>query len=263
MRKGRLGRGLEALLGSTGESSVSFRVLSIDSLEPGRFQPRLNADEELDELVESVKKHGILQPIVVTEDGGKFSIVAGERRWMAAKRAGLKEVPVVVGSWDERDIAILSLVENVQRKGLNPVEEALYYRRLTKEFGLTQEEIASLTGKSRAHIANVMRVLRLPDEVISALEKGEITLGHAKALLSLPNRDLMLEAFKEVVNNSLSVRDTEELVRAMRKRDVQESKGMLSKYGLKMRVIHGKRTSKLVLTGDRRDIERLLADLSS
>ncbi len=264
MRKGRLGRGLEALLGDVdGGASLSYKVVSIESVRPRGGQPRLDAEQGIEELVESVKRHGVLQPIMVVRDGDGYLIVAGERRWLAAKKAGLKEVPVVVGNWDERDVAVLSIVENVQRKDLNPVEEALYYRRLSREFGLSQEEIASLTGKSRAHIANIMRVLRLPEEVCAALEKGVISLGHAKALLSIRDEGLLLDVFRKVVEEGLSVRDTEELVRSLRRRRSDTTVFSLEKYGLRVKLVHGSKTSKLVISGDRERIEQLLSDLKS
>ncbi len=263
MRKGRLGRGLEALLGDGVVDRGSYRLVPVESLRPKEDQPRLNAEEGIEELVESVKRHGVLQPILVVEREGTYLIVAGERRWLAAKRAGLKEVPVVVGDWSDRDIAILAIVENVQRKDLNPIEEAVYYKRLSEEYGYTQEEMAALTGKSRAHIANIMRILKLPDEVISALKDGRITLGHAKALLSLEDESSILEAFREVVSKGLSVRQTEELVRSMRSRNRDQRVFFLKPYNLKVKIIHGRKTSKAVIQGKREDLEKFLSSLES
>ncbi len=261
MRKGRLGRGLEALLG--GEGDVNYRLVPVEAVEPGDGQPRLEVEEGIEELVESVKRHGLLQPVVVVEREGRYRIVAGERRWIAARRAGLREIPVVIGRWTDRDAAILSIVENVQRKNLNPIEEALYYKRLSEEFGYTQEEMAELTGKSRAHIANIMRVLKLPEEVCNALREGKITLGHAKALLSLGDGEAVLRVFRQILSEGLSVRETEELVRRIKKENRGEKVIFLKPYNLKVRIIHGKKTSKAVITGNPDDVEKFISSLES
>ncbi len=264
MRKGRLGRGLEALLGESTETA-SYRTVPVDSLKPREDQPRLDASQDIEDLVESVKRHGLLQPIVVVEDGEGYRIVAGERRWLAAKKAGFREVPVVVGQWNARDVAVLSLVENLQRKDLDPVEEALYYRRLMKEFGFTQEEISHLVGKSRAHVANVMRVLKLPEEVCEALRDGRITLGHAKALMSLKDHSSILKVFDRIIKDRLSVRDTEELVKILRERERETTSQILHsrRYNLKLKVSYGKKRSKVVIIGKTEDIKRFLSELES
>ncbi len=264
MRKSRLGRGLEALLGEGAGGEVKYRTVPVESLSPRQGQPRIDKETDLDELVESVKKHGVLQPIIATEKEGKLLIIAGERRWLAAQKAGLKEVPVIIGNWDDKDIAILSIVENVQRKDLSPLEEALYYKRLQKEFGLTQNDIASLTGKSRAHIANILRVLKLPDAVTSALQEGKITLGHAKALLSLRNEKEIVDLFHKILEEELSVRETEELVSAVKRKKRKEVEFKeISKYRLKAKVTFGKKSARLVITGRPEDIKRFLSEIES
>ncbi|BAT71674.1 chromosome partitioning protein, ParB family [Thermosulfidibacter takaii ABI70S6] len=264
MRKGRLGRGLDALLGESSDKGVNYQIVSVEQLVPREGQPRLERDD-IDELVESVKRHGILQPIIATKKDGKYLIVAGERRWIAAKQAGLSEVPVIVGTWDDRDIAVLSIVENVQRKNLSPLEEALYYEKLTKDFGLKQEEIASLTGKSRAHVANVMRILRLPEKVRRDIRTGKITLGHAKALLSLKDEELILQVLDRILKDNLSVRETEELVKQIKKEKKKQMVKVLTlkEHNLKAKIIYGKKISKIVITGNTDEIERFLINFES
>ncbi len=223
MQRQRLGRGLKALLGEeAGLLSGKFKEINVEDIRSSAFQPRIDKESELDELVRSIKEHGVLQPILVRRLEEGYMVVAGERRLIAAKKAGLKKIPAIVGEWDEKTSAFVALVENIQRKDLSPLEEALFYRKLKQEFGLTQDEISKLVGKSRSHVANVMRVASLPSEVGDALLDNKITLGHAKALLALKNESLILEVFKAVVEKGLSVRETEELVRAMKKKDSSE-----------------------------------------
>ncbi len=216
--KGGLGRGLGALIpGGGGVDEVD-----IDLIAPNPEQPRQRFDEAaLDELAASIREHGLLQPLVVTRlvaDSGAVSyrLIAGERRLLAARRAGLTRVPVVVRETTPRGLLELALVENLQRADLGPLEEAQAYRRLAEEFGLSQEEIAARVGKSRVAVANALRLLSLPEPIKEGLSSGQISEGHARALLGLPDTAARLQAYREVTARALSVRQTEELVRRLR-----------------------------------------------
>jgi ParB family chromosome partitioning protein len=216
----RLGRGLAALLGDApmGEdskaaiSNAAPQSLSIDALEPSPFQPRRNmAADALAELVESIKARGILQPLLARkhpQQPGRFQIIAGERRWRAAQQAGLHDVPVLVRELDDQEAMAASLVENLQRQDLNPIEEAEGYKRLLEEFGLTQEQLGTAVGKSRSHVANIIRLLQLPESVRADVQAGKLTAGHARALLSHANP---AEAARLVIEKGLNVRQTEGL----------------------------------------------------
>lgn len=216
-----LGRGLNALLGDPdlqpqGEGSVT---LPISQVEPGLNQPRKRFDQEaLDDLTESIRTHGIIQPLTVRRlASGYYQIIAGERRWRAAKAAGLAEVPVVIIEADDRKVMELGLIENLQREDLNPAEEARGYQVLMEEYGLTQEQVAQQMGKSRPAIANTLRLLALPQEVLTMLEEGTLSAGHARAILGAPTQELQKEAAKKTVEAQLSVRQTEALVKAMQR----------------------------------------------
>jgi len=217
-----LGTGLGALLGSdtVAEAGSKQTTLPISKVEPKADQPRTVFDEvALAELSESIKTHGIIQPITVRKlPSGYYQIIAGERRWRAARMAGLKEVPVNIIEADDKTAAELALVENLQRTDLNPVEEARGYQRLIKEFGLTQEEAAQAVGKSRPAVTNTMRLLSLPEDVLSLLEAGMLSAGHARALLAIQDDDLKSEAAKMIVAKGLSVRQTEALAVSLGKR---------------------------------------------
>src|SRR5918994_1461695 len=193
--------------------------VDIDLLAPNEQQPRLQVDDgKLEELAQSIRMNGIIQPILVRRTGSTYRIIAGERRWRAAQRAGLLKVPVVirdVPDGAERQLLELALVENLQREDLNPIDEALAYQRLVDEFGLTQEQIAAAVGKDRASVANYLRLLRLPDEVRGDLASGALSMGHARALLALPDAAAQRQAAREVIARSLSVRDTEGLVKKL------------------------------------------------
>jgi ParB family chromosome partitioning protein len=186
-------------------------------VEPRKGQPRTNFDEPaLQELSESIAQHGLLQPITVRKlDGGYYQIIAGERRWRAARMAGLTEIPVRIVEADDRTVQELALVENLQREDLNPIEEAKGYRALMDEYGLTQELVSQRVGKSRPTIANALRLLALQADVLTMVEQGALTTGHARALLPIEDKDLQLEAAKEVVEKGMSVRQTETLVAAL------------------------------------------------
>lgn len=200
-------------------------MLKLDLVQPNKEQPRKTFDEEkINELAESIKNYGVLQPLLVQKNGSFYEIIAGERRWRAAKAAGLKEIPAVLKEYSKQEAMEISLIENVQRADLNPIEEALGYRQLIDEFGLTQEEIAVRVAKSRVAITNTMRLLKLDEQIQNMLVQGVITSGHARALLSLEDTMMQLKAAKEVLDKKLSVRETERLVKRLQKEASGEKK---------------------------------------
>jgi ParB family chromosome partitioning protein len=212
-----LGRGLSALIpDAPAAPPPAARPLEVDTdlLMPNRFQPRTTMDDtRIEELARSIRSNGIIQPIVVRKSGESYEIVAGERRWRASQRAGLLKVPVVVRDIPDDKLLAAALIENLQREDLNPIEEAHAYRRLADEFHLTQEQIADAVGKDRSSIANTTRLLRLPLEIRENVAAGAIAMGHARALLSLPDETSQLRWGREVVSKQLSVRETEVLVK--------------------------------------------------
>lgn len=205
-------------------------MVKVALITPNKEQPRKNFDEEqLQELADSIKQYGVLQPLLVKKEGSFYEIIAGERRWRAAKMAGIKEVPVVLREYSKQEAMEIALIENVQREDLNPIEEAQAYQRLIKEFGLTQEEIAVRVSKNRATITNTMRLLKLDEQIQKMLIQGVITSGHARALLSLENSEQQLKAVKQVIEGSLSVRETERLVKRLIKEESGEEKSKKEK----------------------------------
>ena len=223
-RKPALGKGLSALIPDaqpqtpeTPAPKAGVLELDIDLLSPNDAQPRGQMDDaRLEDLAASIRANGIIQPIVARKVGSDFRIIAGERRWRAAQRAGLLKVPVVIrdlGEDADKNNLQLALIENIQREELNCIDEALAYRRLVEEFHLTQEQVASAVGKDRATVANHLRLLKLPEEVRADLAAGTLSMGHAKALLSLPTEQAQRNAAREVVSRALSVRETESMVR--------------------------------------------------
>ena len=223
-----LGRGLNALLGdpelsAPGEGSVT---LPISQVEPGLNQPRKRFDpESLSDLADSIRVHGVIQPVTVRRlASGYYQIIAGERRWRAAKQAGLEEIPAVIIEADDRKVMELGLIENLQREDLNPAEEARGYQTLMEEYGLTQEQVAERMGKSRPAIANTLRLLALPEELLALVEEGTLSAGHARAILGAPTPALQREAAKHVIDRGLSVRQTEALIKAMQKEQERSKK---------------------------------------
>ncbi len=210
-----LGKGLSALIPDAPEVRTSPSEVDIDRLAPNSFQPRARVDDErLEDLARSIKSNGVIQPIVVRRVGDGFQIIAGERRWRAALKAGLSRVPVVirdVAPGQERSLLEMALIENIQREDLNPIEVA--YRRLTDEFHLKQEDIATAVGKDRASVANYLRLLNLPEDVRAEVGRGALSMGHARALLALRGEGEQRQAAREVIARNLSVRETESLVR--------------------------------------------------
>ena len=219
-RRPALGKGLSALSPEAPEPArQGVLEVDIDLLAPSDQQPRLVLDDgKLEELAQSIRVNGIIQPILVRRTGSAYRIIAGERRWRAAQRAGLLKMPVIVRDvpdGSERQLLELALVENLQREDLNPVDEALAYQRLADEFGLTQDQIAAAVGKDRTSVANYLRLLRLPQEVRADLASGALSMGHARALLALPDAAAQRHAAREVIARSMSVRDTESFVRKL------------------------------------------------
>lgn len=260
-----LGRGLGALIDdfSASESTQAVTSLPLQKVEPNPNQPRHRFDEEeLQALADSISEHGILQPLAVRKmDGGFYQIIAGERRWRAARLAGLQEVPVVVVEADDKTVMELALIENLQRQDLNPMEEAEGYRVLTEEYGLTQEEAAARVGKSRPAVANALRLLALPDEVRELVEKGELSAGHARAILSLPTKTKQKTAAQRILALRLSVRQAEAMCKRLAAEEkkpeppkhtgvdyVAECEKALSRrLDRKVRIVNGKRKGRFEL----------------
>ncbi len=260
-----LGRGLGALLGDFEEESrekTPYKLLPIQKVEPNRNQPRQDFDEEeLAALAESLAEHGIIQPLTVRElDSGYYQIIAGERRWRAARIAGLTEVPVVVIEADEQKVMELALIENLQRQDLNPVEEALGYRALMEDFGLTQEDAAQRVGKSRPAVANALRLLNLSDAILEKVRSGSLSAGHARALLSVKSEKKQLELMQKIIALGLSVRQAELLCKNLSREPapekpvslavdyVAECEKQLSKHlGRGVKIVNGKRKGRFEL----------------
>ncbi len=218
-RRPALGKGLSALIPDAPEPRTAPLEVEVDRLSPNAFQPRTYVDDaRLKELAGSITSNGVIQPIVVRKVGDRFQIIAGERRWRAAKLAGLERVPIVVRTvapGQERSLLEMALIENIQRENLNPIEEALAYRRLAEEFEMRQEDIATAVGKDRATVANVLRLLKLPDEVRADVAAGALSMGHARALLALADEAQQRRVAREVITRALSVRETESLVKSL------------------------------------------------
>jgi ParB family chromosome partitioning protein len=260
-----LGKGLGALLGDEPEVTADnspYKLLPIFRIEPNPEQPRRDFDpEELQALADSIHIHGILQPLTVRElSNGYYQIIAGERRWRAARLAQLSEVPVIIIEADDKKVTELALIENLQRQDLNPVEEALGYQSLIDDYGLTQEEAAERVGKSRPAVTNALRLLGLCPEVLERLRKGELTAGHARAILSIKNEKKQAEAAQKICALGLSVRQAELLCKNMNKEPAPEKKvtlavdyvaeceKSLSKHlGRGVKIINGKRKGKFEL----------------
>lgn len=260
-----LGKGLGALLEDFGTEAVetsAYRTLPIYKVEPNPNQPRQDFDpEELEALADSIRTHGIIQPLTVREmPNGYYQIIAGERRWRAARLAEVSEVPAVVMEADDKKVMELALIENLQRQDLNPVEEAMGYHALMEEYGLTQEEAAKRVGKSRPAVANSLRLLGLCAPVLELVRKGELTAGHARAVLTLKTEKLQMEAAKKIISLSLSVRQAETLCKNMAKEPapkkepdfavdyVAECEKNLSKaLGRGVKIVNGKRKGRFEL----------------
>ena len=215
MNRKALGRGLGALLAS--DRTIELPEpgeLEIDSIVPGPMQPRTQFDDEsLGHLADSIKSHGIVQPVLVRRIGDHYELVAGERRWRAAKLAGLRTIPAVVKEIDDKDLLEVALIENVQREDLNPIEEAQAYSKLIETVGLTQEALAERVGRDRSYITNYLRLLKLPEDIQQLVRQKRISTGHARTLLALQHVDLQRLVARQIIANDLSVRATEDIVR--------------------------------------------------
>ena len=273
-----LGRGLGALLGDFAEESneqSTYQLLPIYKVEPNPDQPRQDFDEEeLQALADSIAEHGIIQPLTVRElNSGYYQIIAGERRWRAARLANLSEVPVVIIEADDKKAMELALIENLQRQDLNPVEEALGYRSLMEDHGLTQEEAAKRVGKSRPAVANALRLLGLCPEVLEKVRTGELTAGHARAVLTLKSDKKQQEAAQKIIALGLSVRQAELLCKNMTREApkpepvtfavdyVAECEKQLSKHlGRGVKIVNGKRKGRFELEFYGQDDLQLLLD---
>ena len=264
MQEGKFRQGFDALFAKTSdvyeektEEKDEVRLIKTGLIEPRKDQPRKNFDrEQLQALANSVAEHGIIQPIIVTHGkNGYFDIIAGERRWRAAKLAGLKEIPAIVRSYDERKVAEVALIENLQREDLNPIEEALGYKTLMEKFEMTQDKVSERVGKSRSSIANMLRLLSLENEIKDMLIENKITMGHARALLSMPGGSKRVEAAKKISEEGFNVRQVEALVKndAIPVKKAKKSKesaypdleqNLSERYGTKIRV-KGKNKGKI------------------
>ena len=224
-RKGGLGKGLEALFtdNATGDVNSATR-LRLSEIEPNKAQPRKDFDEEaLASLADSIKEHGVIQPLLVRPlDNGSYQLVAGERRWRAARMAGLSEVPVIIKELSDRETMEIGLIENLQREDLNPIEEALGYQTLMDTYDFTQDEISRRVGRSRPAVAKALRLLHLPQEVIALVRKKELSSGHARAILALPDEETMIETAKKAAKGNVSVREIERLAQGKRERPQKE-----------------------------------------
>ena len=276
-----LGKGLGALLGESAMQSApqqSPLLLPLQKIEPNRLQPRRNFDEEeLSALADSIRQHGVIQPLTVRLlDSGYYQIIAGERRWRAARLAGLREVPVVVIEADDKKAMELALIENLQRSDLTPIEEARGYQQLIGEYGLTQEQVADRVSKSRPAVANAMRLLSLPEELVSLVEEGKLTAGHARALLSLKDTRQQLAVAQKIINLQLSVRQTEAMckklskaVKAPEPKPVEVDylaeceKTLSRRLGRGVKIVSGKRKGKIELEYyGQEDLQRLYEALA-
>lgn len=225
VKKGGLGRGLDSLFNENATDEGGIITVNLNDIEPNRAQPRKDFDEgALSELAESIAEHGLIQPIVVKPTtNGRYSIIAGERRWRACRIAGLHEVPVVIKDVDEQELMELALIENLQREDLNAVEEALGYRSLIESFSLTQEDVARRVGKSRVAVTNALRILNLREDELEALRIGEISAGHARALLSAESEEVRKKML-ELAKNGASVRQLESMAKGKKEKKKEEKK---------------------------------------
>ncbi|WP_297201294.1 ParB/RepB/Spo0J family partition protein [uncultured Flavonifractor sp.] len=262
-----LGKGLGALLGDAALQSQEGGSLSlpISQVEPGVKQPRKRFDEDsLHDLADSIRTHGVIQPLTVRRlSSGYYQIIAGERRWRAAKLAGLREIPAVIIEADDRKVMELGLIENLQREDLNPIEEANGYHVLIDEYGMTQEEVAKRVGKSRPAVANALRLLALPDAVHQLLEEGKLSAGHARAILSVPSGELQKKLAQKVIAEDLSVRQTEALAKRLAAGEKEPpspspgpdlsiylraaEKDLAARFGRKVHIVNGKKKGKVEL----------------
>ena len=284
VKRGGLGKGLDSLIpnmnvGETAPAKTEVKTkivekvvekvvekpvevkVKVSKIEPNKEQPRKNFDEDaLIELSESIKQHGMLQPILVQERKGYYEIIAGERRWRAAKLAGLKEVPVIVKKFSEQEIVEISLIENIQRENLNPIEEAIAYKRLLTEFDLKQDEVAERVSKSRTAVTNSMRLLKLDERVQQMVIEEKLSTGHARALLAIEDLELQYQTACKVFDESLSVREVEKLVKEMNrpKKEIKKpeiNQAVYDDMSEKLKQIMGTKVQILPKTNEKGKIE--------
>ncbi len=269
-----LGKGLDALFGPAPEEEQAkeddvLKNLKITEVEPNREQPRKNFDQEaLEELAESIKEYGLIQPIVVTKKDGYYSIIAGERRWRASKIAGLQEIPAIIREDNEKINSEISLIENMQREDLNPYEKALGVRTLIDNYGLTQEEVAKKLGKGRSTIANIVRVLNLEPRVLEMAKEGKLTEGHCKALLAITDPEKQYTTAIQMLERGATVRQVEKKARIKETKEELDRNHILYKsiednfqsfFGSKVRLDAGKRRGKIIIEyTSNDDLERIL-----
>jgi len=257
-----LGQGLDALFAKTEsyeENSMENRqdevkMIKTSLVEPRPDQPRKNFDrEQLQALANSISEHGVIQPIIVTEGkNGYYSIIAGERRWRASKLANLSEIPAIIRTYDEMQIAEVALIENLQREDLNPIEEAMGYKTLMERFSMTQDMVSERVGKSRSNIANMLRLLSLEDEIKLMLSESKLSMGHARALLALPEGKQRIEAASKIIREGLNVRDVEALTKETQSAKKAKNKQKESVYPDVERTLSEKFGTKVKIKGDRR-----------
>lgn len=274
-KKRGLGKGLSALISddlilNEKNEKETVEYISIDLISPNKNQPRKSMDESaLNELANSIKVHGLIQPIIVRKVDKRYEIIAGERRWRACEIAGLKEIPCIVKDVGDGESSKYALIENIQREDLNPIEEALAYKRLMEEYNLTQEELAKELGKSRSYIANTVRLLNLPEKVIEYITAGKLTAGHGKALLSIKDENKQLQIAEEIINNDLNVREAENITSKKAKGKEKDNKkdpyiveieeNLMRILGTKVNLVQGKKKGKIEIEYyTNEDLERIL-----
>ncbi len=275
-KKTGLGKGLDALftnnidIEETLQENEVIEKLKITQVEPNRNQPRKHFDEEaLEELAESIKRYGVIQPIIVVKKGDYYEIVAGERRWRASKKAGLTEIPAIIRDTDERKNKEIALIENVQREDLNAYEKAVGIKELMEEYGLTQQQVSEILGKSRSSIANTVRILNLDPRVIELVQENKLTEGHARSLLAIEDNDKQYQMALRLLETGASVREVEKKVQQKKKmkkkdekyeaiyRDIEDS--FQGFFGTKVKLEVGKRKGKIVIEyANNEDLERIL-----
>lgn len=269
-----LGKGLDALFGPTPKEEQQqendiLLNLNINDVEPNRNQPRKTFDEEaLEELADSIKEYGLIQPIVVTKEDDYYQIIAGERRWRASKKAGLKEIPAIIRENDKRKNAEIALIENIQREDLNPYEKAVGIKNLMQEYGLRQEDVAKKLGKSRSAVANSVRILNLEPRVLEFAKEGKLTEGHCKSLLSITDQDRQYNTAVQMIERNATVRQLEKAVKVKVPKEVQDRNHALYRdientfqgfFGTRVKLDPGKRRGKIVIEySSNDDLERIL-----
>ncbi|MBR0142226.1 MAG: ParB/RepB/Spo0J family partition protein [Ruminococcus sp.] len=277
MAIGGLGTGLDSLFSDNTSEIQIKKTLRLSEIEPNREQPRKNfSDETIAALADSIKEHGVLQPILVRPmPNGSYQIVAGERRWRAARMVGLSEIPVTIRELSDIETMQIAVIENLQRENLDPVEEAMGYNELIEKYGMTQDKVAKMVGKSRSAVANSVRILSLPDEVLGLIQRGELSLGHAKVLLSVSNEKILVETARKASDGGMTVRQLENFVKKFTENNDSKKKNSKSvdnyfvelevslkeKLGRKVKVEYGKNKGALILEFYDKDDLKAIADM--